>query len=143
MFFTFPECKKLTNITLKLWNKGFWQPILCYWPLYIPTEKIRKPEIFWFFQGAQKGTSGIKWAREREREREKVFFSWDPGYLHLAGSLSSISVSGFKELAYSWRRHPRFNMLCIIYIFGISLLWLSTQFCYIKSRMMLMVLIKS
>ena len=74
MFFTFPECKKLTNITLKLWNKGFWQPILCYWPLYIPTEKIRKPEIFWFFQGAQKGTSGMKWARKRERERESFFF---------------------------------------------------------------------
>ena len=31
--------------------------------LYIPPENIRKPEIFWCFQGVQKETPGMKWVK--------------------------------------------------------------------------------
>ena len=27
----------------------------------LPLENVRKPEVFWYFQGVQKETSGMKW----------------------------------------------------------------------------------
>ena len=33
----------------------------CHWSLLIPPENIRKPPVFWFFQGVSKEISDMKW----------------------------------------------------------------------------------
>ena len=41
--------------------KMLYQPISCHWSLLIPPENIRKPLVFWCFQGVSKEISGMKW----------------------------------------------------------------------------------
>ena len=58
---------KFAMIGLVLWNVTIQkvqprhEPISCHWALSIPPENIRKPKIFWCFQGVSKETSGMKW----------------------------------------------------------------------------------
>ena len=44
-------------------SNGFNWPssISCYWSLSVPLESIRKPLVFWCFQGVQKEISSLKW----------------------------------------------------------------------------------
>ena len=44
-------------------TNGFNWPssISCYWSLSVPLESIRKPLVFWCFQGVQKEISSLKW----------------------------------------------------------------------------------
>ena len=49
-------------ITLRKWIISW--TISCHCSLSIPPENIRKPEIFWCFQGAQKENSDMKWINE-------------------------------------------------------------------------------
>ena len=35
--------------------------ISCHWSLLIPPANIRKPQVFWWFQGVSKEISGMKW----------------------------------------------------------------------------------
>ena len=39
----------------------FFKLISCHWSLWIPPENIRKPQVFWCFQGLSKEISGMKW----------------------------------------------------------------------------------
>ena len=40
---------------------SFLQFITCHWSLYVPPEKIRKPDVCWSSQLVWIKTSGIKW----------------------------------------------------------------------------------
>ena len=42
------------------YNAGIVWPIPCHWSLLIPPESIRKPPVFWCFQGVSKEISGMK-----------------------------------------------------------------------------------
>ena len=50
---------------------GAWNiclPISCQWTLLIPPENIRKPEVFWCFQGVSKEISGMKWVKNISKQ---------------------------------------------------------------------------
>ena len=41
------------------------KPILCHWSLSIPSEIIKKQEMFWCFQRVYKETGDIKWVKNK------------------------------------------------------------------------------
>ena len=55
---------KSTSYFLYDGNSYKWYILSCHQSLSIPTENIRKTEVFGCFQGGQKETSGMKWVKK-------------------------------------------------------------------------------
>ena len=41
--------------------------VSCHWSLLVPPENIRKPLVFWWFQGVSKEISGMKWVNQNQK----------------------------------------------------------------------------
>ena len=69
----------------------------CHWSLSIPTEIIRKPLVFWCFQGVWKGTGGAKWVKLFYGKAATLTLSWrrSLSYRIHSSDLQSKSVGWF------------------------------------------------